>query len=57
MEEKLDKIIELLEDLSIKIDLMEITLDEIKNGEDEIKSKQKLSILDYSLKVSELRKK
>lgn len=55
MEEKLDKIIQYLEDLTIKIDAIEIEIYEIKNGEDEFSIKSKSDIQKYSLELSKIR--
>lgn len=55
MEEKLNKIIEMLEDLTIKIDYLEVDIEELKNGESIETKQKKLSISNLSLAISRLR--
>lgn len=57
MEEKLNKIYELLEDMNFRLQTIEIDIEEIKNGETEITAQQKIAISKHSQQVSELRMK
>jgi hypothetical protein len=57
MEEKLNKIIEMLENIDFRLQVIEVEIEELKNGETEITAKQKVAIAKHSQEVSELRKK
>jgi len=45
----------MLENITIKLEFLEIEIDEIKNGETEISASQKLNLSQYSLKLTEIR--